>query len=45
MRQKDFGILEILSARYLAKKWIDEVTKSRVLNEAILQSVTACNCY
>ena len=27
------------------KKWIDEVTKSRVLNEAWLQSVTACNCY
>ena len=32
----------MLSARYVAKKWIDEIIKSRVLNEASLQSVTAC---
>ena len=25
------------SARYLAKKWIDEVIKSRVLNDALLE--------
>ena len=28
-RQKDFGILKMLSERYVAKKWIDKVTKSR----------------
>ena len=27
------------------KKQIDGVTESKVLNEASLQSVTACNCY
>ena len=45
MRQTKFGILKILSARYVAKTWFDEVTKSRVLNEASLQPVTACYCY
>ena len=35
-RQKDFGILKMLSGRNVAKKWIDKVTKSRVLNEASL---------
>ena len=29
MKQIDFGILKMLSLRYVAKKWIDEVTKSR----------------
>ena len=29
----------MLPARYVAKKWIDDVTKSRVLNEASLQFV------
>ena len=28
MRQKDFGILKMLSERYVVKKWIDEFTKS-----------------
>ena len=35
-RQKDFGILKILSGRYVAKKWIVKITKSRVLNEVSL---------
>ena len=39
MRQKDFGILKMLSARYVAKRWINKVTKSMVLNEVSLQSV------
>ena len=34
--QNDFGILKMLSVRCAAKKWIDEVTKSRVLNKAQL---------
>ena len=38
MRQKNIGILKMPSARYVAKKWIDEVTKSRVFNEALLES-------
>ena len=38
MRQKNIGILKRLSARYVAKKWIDEVTKSTVFNEALLES-------
>ena len=33
-RQKDFGILKMLSGRYVAKK--SKITKSRVLNEASL---------
>ena len=45
MNQKDFGILKMLSARYVAKKWIDEVKKSRVLNEPSLESITACKRY
>ena len=36
-RQNGIGILKIPSARYEVKKWIDEVTKSR-LNEASLES-------
>ena len=44
MRQKDFGIVKMLLARYVEKKWIDTVTKSRVLHEASLKSITACNC-
>ena len=36
-RQNDIGILKIPSARYEVKKWIDEVTKSR-LNKASLES-------
>ena len=35
-RQKDFGILKMLSGRYVAKKWIDKVTKLRVFNEVLL---------
>ena len=31
-RQKDIETLKIQSARFVAKKWIDEVTKSRLLN-------------
>ena len=37
-RQNGIAILKIPSVRYVAKKWIDEVTKSRVLNEASLES-------
>ena len=48
MRQKDFGIFKMLSARYVAKKWIDDVAKSRVLNEAYynlwLSVTTEFNC-
>ena len=39
MREKDIGILKMPPARYVSKKWIDEVTKStksRVLNEALI---------
>ena len=35
-RKKDFGILKMLSGGYVAKKWIDKVTKSGVLNEVSL---------
>ena len=38
MRQKDIGVLKRPSAIYMAKWWIDEVTVSRVLNEASLES-------
>ena len=38
MRQKDIGILKMQSARYVAKKWINEVIKSRVFNETLLES-------
>ena len=34
MRQKDIGELKRPSAIYMAKRWIDEVTVSRMLNEA-----------
>ena len=37
-KQNGIAILKIPSARYVAKKWINEVTKSRVLNEASLES-------
>ena len=37
-RKKDTEISKIPSSGYVAKKWIDEVTKSRVLNEASLES-------
>ena len=37
-RQKDTEISKIPSSGYVAKKWLDEVTKSRVLNEASLES-------
>ena len=37
-RQKDNGTLKIPSARYLARKRIDEVIKSRLLNETSLES-------
>ena len=37
-RQNDIRILKIPSARYEVKKWIDEVTKSKLLNEASLES-------
>ena len=36
-RQKDFGILKMLSEDMWQKKWIDKVTKSRVLNEVSLK--------
>ena len=36
-KQKDIVILKIPSARFVAKNWIDEVTKSRLLNEASLE--------
>ena len=39
-RQKDFGILKMLFGRYVAKKWIDKVTKSRVLNESLLTLIS-----
>ena len=32
IRKKDIGKLKLPPARYVAKKWIDEVTKSKVLN-------------
>ena len=32
-KEKEFGILKMLSGRYVAKKWIEKITKSRVLNE------------
>ena len=35
-KQKEFRILKMLSGRYVAKKWIDKITKSRVLNETSL---------
>lgn len=38
MRQKDIGILQKPFVRYVTKKWTSEVTKSRVLNEALLES-------
>ena len=38
MRQKDIGVLKISSAIYMAKRWIDEVTISKMLNEASLES-------
>ena len=38
MRQKDIGVLERPSAIYMTKRWIDEVTVSRMLNEASLES-------
>ena len=38
MRQREIGIITILSGRYAARKWIDEVTESGVLNEALLES-------
>ena len=37
-RQRDIGKLETLSARYVAEKWIDEVTKLRLLNKASIES-------
>ena len=37
-RKKDIGILKTSSARYVAKKWIDEVAKLKVLNETSLES-------
>ena len=43
--QKDFGVLKMLSARYVAKQGDWWVTKSSVLNESSLESVTACNCH
>ena len=36
-RQKDIGILEAPPVRYEAKKRIDEVAKSEVLNESSLE--------
>ena len=36
-RQKDIEILKMLSVRYVSRKWIDEVTKSRLLNEGSLE--------
>ena len=38
MRQKDIGVLKRPSAIYMAKRWIDEVTILRMLNEASLES-------
>ena len=38
MRQKDIGILQKSFVRNVTKKWTSEVTKSRVLNEALLES-------
>ena len=38
MRQSEIGIITILSGRYAAKKWIDEVNESVVLSEALLES-------
>ena len=38
MRQREIGTIIILSGRYTAKKWIDEVIESGVLNEASLES-------
>ena len=38
MRQREIGTITILSGRYTAKKWIDEVIESGVLNEASLES-------
>ena len=38
MYYNDTGMLKIPSARYEAKKWINEVTKSRLFNEASLES-------
>ena len=35
MRQKDIGILKTQSARYVVKKRIDEVIKSKMFNEAL----------
>ena len=38
MRQKDIGVLKRPSAIYMAKRWIDEVTVSRMLSEASIES-------
>ena len=38
MRQTDIGVLKRPSAIYMAKRWIDEVTVSRMLNEASSES-------
>ena len=38
MRQKGNGVLKRSSAIYMAERWIDEVTVSRMLNEASLES-------
>ena len=38
MREKDIGVLKKPSAIYMAKRWIDEVTVSRMLNETSLES-------
>ena len=38
MRQKDIGVLKRPPAIYMAKRWINEVTVSKMLNEASLQS-------
>ena len=38
MRQKDIRVLKRPSAIYMAKRWIDEVTVSRILNEASIES-------
>ena len=38
MKQKNTGVLKRTSAIYIAKRCIDEVTVSRMLNEASLES-------
>ena len=42
---KGFWNTKNVVSKIVAKKRIDEVTKSKVLNEASLQSVSACNSY